>query len=175
MNLSRRSFLTGTGGTAAALVVGAGCSDPLNSASASVSPASRTVSFDGAHQAGITTPTQQRLLFIAFDVIDGSSKADLAGLLQSWTTMARRVTAGQTAGNTAPANAAARLPPCFPALARPAAVGGGPCIESSAILIPINAVPDRGCKLTAHLRGWGRGTRHEDRPRCGRPGRTCAA
>ena len=107
MNVSRRRFLTGAGGTAAALAIGAGCSDGSNSASAAITQEGRTVPFEGEHQAGITTPTQQRLLFIAFDVIDGSSANDIAGVLQTWTTLGRRLTAGRTAGDTAPANAAA--------------------------------------------------------------------
>ena len=107
VSLSRRRFLTGAGGTAAALAIGAGCSADSGPAGAAARPESTTVPFEGKHQAGVTTATQQRLLFIAFDVLPGTQPGDLSTLLQTWTTLARRLTQGQTAGNTAPADGAA--------------------------------------------------------------------
>ncbi|MER7275526.1 iron uptake transporter deferrochelatase/peroxidase subunit [Dactylosporangium sp. NPDC000244] len=55
------------------------------------------VPFYGARQAGIVTPAQDRLHFVAFDVIT-DKKAEVAELLQKWTAAAARMTAGQDAG-----------------------------------------------------------------------------
>ena len=54
------------------------------------------VAFRGEHQAGITTPAQDRMHFVAFDVTT-KSRDELITLLQTWTAMAERMTAGQEA------------------------------------------------------------------------------
>lgn len=56
-----------------------------------------TYAFHGAHQAGITTPAQDRLHFAAFDVAD-IDRAGLVSLLQDWSAAAARMTAGGSAG-----------------------------------------------------------------------------
>jgi deferrochelatase/peroxidase EfeB len=61
------------------------------------STAAGGVAFTGAHQAGIVTPAQDRLHFVAFDVIT-SDRARLVQLLKDWTAAAARMTAGQDAG-----------------------------------------------------------------------------
>ena len=53
--------------------------------------------FEGAHQAGIVTPAQDRLHFAAFDIVT-DDRAELEALLQEWTAAARRMTRGQAAG-----------------------------------------------------------------------------
>lgn len=55
------------------------------------------VPFYGARQAGIVTPAQDRLHFVAFDVIT-DKKAEVVELLQKWTAAAARMTAGKDAG-----------------------------------------------------------------------------
>ena len=50
-----------------------------------------------AHQAGIVTPAQDRLHFVAFDVTT-DSRDELVAMLQAWTAAARRMTAGRDAG-----------------------------------------------------------------------------
>jgi deferrochelatase/peroxidase EfeB len=55
------------------------------------------VPFTGAHQAGIVTPAQDRLHFVAFDVTT-DRREDLVEVLQAWTAAARRMTAGRDAG-----------------------------------------------------------------------------
>jgi deferrochelatase/peroxidase EfeB len=55
------------------------------------------VPFHGEHQAGIVTPAQDRLHFVAFDVIT-KDRARLVELLQEWTAAAARMTAGRDAG-----------------------------------------------------------------------------
>ena len=57
------------------------------------SPAAEQVPFHGEHQAGITTPAQDRLHFAAFDLTT-DSVADLRTLLQEWTVAAARMTEG---------------------------------------------------------------------------------
>jgi deferrochelatase/peroxidase EfeB len=66
--------------------------------------------FRGAHQAGITTPAQDRLHFAAFDVTTGS-RSQLIALLQAWTEAADRMTRGLPAGEVGPTGGAANLPP----------------------------------------------------------------
>ena len=55
------------------------------------------VPFTGRHQAGIVTPAQDRLHFVAFDVTT-DSREDLVEMLKEWTDAARRMTAGRDAG-----------------------------------------------------------------------------
>ena len=92
--LSRRGLL----GLAGAGVVGAGIGvgrRPLalpHDASAAPGVAA-SYPFYGEHQAGITTPAQDRLHFAAFDVAD-ISRDDLIELLQDWTARGRPHDAG---------------------------------------------------------------------------------
>jgi deferrochelatase/peroxidase EfeB len=59
--------------------------------------AAGAVPFYGEHQAGITTAAQDRLHFVAFDVI--TTKRDrLIEMLREWTAAAARMTAGRDAG-----------------------------------------------------------------------------
>jgi deferrochelatase/peroxidase EfeB len=55
------------------------------------------VAFHGEVQAGIVTPAQDRLHFVAFDVLT-KDRAQLVQLLKDWTVAAARMTAGQDAG-----------------------------------------------------------------------------
>jgi deferrochelatase/peroxidase EfeB len=57
--------------------------------------------FHGEHQAGITTPAQDRLHFAAFDVTT-ESREELVALLQAWTEAARNLTAGIQVGDGTP-------------------------------------------------------------------------
>jgi deferrochelatase/peroxidase EfeB len=60
-----------------------------------------TYPFHGQHQAGITTPAQDRLHFAAFDVTT-DSREELVALLRTWTAAAREMTAGNPVGDGAP-------------------------------------------------------------------------
>ena len=51
--------------------------------------------FRGDHQAGIATPSQDRLCFATFDVAPTATRADLAELLTTWTAAAEAMTLGQ--------------------------------------------------------------------------------
>jgi deferrochelatase/peroxidase EfeB len=55
------------------------------------------VPFEGAHQAGIVTPVQDRLLFASFDVIT-DDRDDLVRMLEDWTAASRRMVNGQMIG-----------------------------------------------------------------------------
>jgi deferrochelatase/peroxidase EfeB len=66
------------------------------------------VPFHGRHQAGIVTPAQDRLMFAAFDVADGTERGDVIDLLQQWTRASERMAAGLPVGND---NASLDAPP----------------------------------------------------------------
>jgi deferrochelatase/peroxidase EfeB len=72
----------------------------------SVLPASSLVAFHGSHQAGITTPAQERLLYGTFDLL-ADDRAALQSLLRDWTTAATALTEGRPVGPVAPANPSA--------------------------------------------------------------------
>ncbi|GAA4078793.1 iron uptake transporter deferrochelatase/peroxidase subunit [Nonomuraea soli] len=99
MSISRRTmFGLGAAGAAA---VGAGAiaarsllEEPTAAHAASTSD---PFPFYGEHQAGIVTPAQDRLHFVAFDVTT-SRRDELLELLQEWTAAAARLTQGKEAG-----------------------------------------------------------------------------
>ena len=101
-NLSRRQMLTlggvGAAGLAAAGVAGAVIrGEGAAQGNTMVGVAASAVDFYGDHQAGIVTPAQDRLHFVAFDVIT-SKRAELVDLLRKWSVAAQRLTAGLDAG-----------------------------------------------------------------------------
>jgi deferrochelatase/peroxidase EfeB len=104
--VSRRRFVGGLGAAGAAGVgaalVGKSTIWSSSSSSPSVNPA--TVDFYGAHQAGIATPAQDRLLFGSFDVTT-ERRTDLVAMLQAWTDAAARLATGAELGrnNSRPA------------------------------------------------------------------------
>ncbi|MCA0143837.1 iron uptake transporter deferrochelatase/peroxidase subunit [Blastococcus sp. LR1] len=115
--LSRRRLFGLAGlGTAGALASG-GVGGAIGRATASTPTASAAtepvstaaIEFTGRHQAGIVTPAQDRLQFVALDVMTDSRDA-LVEMLKTWTTAARRLTAGQDSGPEDTGEAAG-LPP----------------------------------------------------------------
>ncbi|MGY1811176.1 iron uptake transporter deferrochelatase/peroxidase subunit [Blastococcus sp. SYSU D00820] len=102
--VSRRRLLglfgAGTAGVlaagAAGGVIGRATADEP-AAPAGAAAATDAVAFSGEHQAGIVTPAQDRLHFVAFDVVT-DDRDELVAMLQAWTAAARRMTAGQDAG-----------------------------------------------------------------------------
>jgi deferrochelatase/peroxidase EfeB len=66
--------------------------------------------FYGTHQAGISTPAQDRLHFATFDVTT-DSREELVALLQEWTAAAARMTQGQGAGEYGPTSGPYDAPP----------------------------------------------------------------
>ncbi|WP_261576099.1 iron uptake transporter deferrochelatase/peroxidase subunit [Frankia gtarii] len=84
----------GAGGTAAGVAV-ASTDEQSSSGSGQVVP------FFGPHQAGISTPVQDRLHFAAFDLSPGATRDDLIALLTAWTNAASRMTTGHDVGTGA--------------------------------------------------------------------------
>ena len=99
--VSRRRLFGWVGaGTAGVLAAGAtggviGRTTALETASAA--GPDDAVEFTGPHQAGIVTPAQDRLHFVALDVTT-DDRDELVEVLKAWTAAARRMTAGQDAG-----------------------------------------------------------------------------
>lgn len=96
--LSRRGLLGLIGAGAGGAAVGIGGTLAANaiasSGSASSVDASRTYPFYGSHQAGITTPAQDRLHFAVFDMTETATRTDLIELLQDWSYAANRLMQG---------------------------------------------------------------------------------
>ncbi|GAB1689569.1 iron uptake transporter deferrochelatase/peroxidase subunit [Krasilnikovia sp. M28-CT-15] len=73
-------------------------------------PAADAIAFTGAHQAGIVTPAQDRLHFVAFDVVT-KDRARLVQMLKDWTAAAARMTAGRDAGEAGAVGGILEAPP----------------------------------------------------------------
>jgi deferrochelatase/peroxidase EfeB len=95
VTLSRRSLLGVVG--AGAAVAGAGAAVGVLATSGDevtpTSSAAESVPFHGRHQAGIVTPAQDRMHFVALDVRT-NDRAELVELLKDWTRAAERMTRG---------------------------------------------------------------------------------
>ena len=95
--VSRRTFLTGAAGASVGLAAGIGGAVGVERSGALASGskhAASAVPFWGEHQAGITTPAQDRLQFAALDLTT-SRRQDVADLLRAWSQAASRMCAGQ--------------------------------------------------------------------------------
>ncbi|GLZ81775.1 hypothetical protein Afil01_65820 [Actinorhabdospora filicis] len=109
-NISRRTMLGLVGGAGVAVGV-AGTSLALGpSGVAQAADVSAPISFYGTHQAGITTPAQDRLHFASFDLIT-KSRDDLIALLRAWSAAAAQMTAGHPAGATGAVDGHPAAPP----------------------------------------------------------------
>jgi deferrochelatase/peroxidase EfeB len=99
--LSRRQMLVvsgaGAAGLAAAGVAGAMVRGDSSDATQPLAGAGEAVEFHGKRQAGIVTPMQDHLHFVAFDVLT-DKREELVDLLREWTAAAARLTAGRDAG-----------------------------------------------------------------------------
>ena len=98
----------GVAGIAGAAAVGG--SIARQAADASDGQAAGAVPFHDRRQAGIVTPAQDRLHFVAFDVVT-KDRNELVRLLKDWTAAAARMTAGKDAG---PIGATAGIPEAPP-------------------------------------------------------------
>ncbi|WP_089156719.1 iron uptake transporter deferrochelatase/peroxidase subunit [Micromonospora sp. NBS 11-29] len=98
--VSRRRAMTLAGvGVAgvAGVAAGAGALLAAGDQASATGTAADAVPFLGEHQAGIVTPAQDRLHFVAFDVVT-KDRDRLVAMLQEWTAAAARMTAGRDAG-----------------------------------------------------------------------------
>jgi deferrochelatase/peroxidase EfeB len=106
--VSRRRLLGWTGGAALAGIGGAaglvGCSAEAPPTPANVIP------FRGPIQAGIVTPAQDRLHFVALD-LTSTDRAAVRTLLQKWTNAAERMTVGAEAAPGGAVNLNPEAPP----------------------------------------------------------------
>jgi deferrochelatase/peroxidase EfeB len=100
--------VAGIAGVAA--IGGAAIRSAVDDDTTTVDPVAGAVAFTGAHQAGIITPAQDRLHFVAFDVIT-KDRDRLIGVLKEWTAAAARMTQGQDAGPIGAVNGIAEAPP----------------------------------------------------------------
>lgn len=108
----RRMLAAGGAGVAGALAAGAAgaWTHGLLTDEAQPPDPGDAVAFLGEHQAGITTPAQDRLHFVAFDVII-DKRDELVDLLREWTRAAARMTAGHDAGPVGAVAGAPEAPP----------------------------------------------------------------
>lgn len=94
---TRRRLLVSAGGAAGALALGGAGGYALGRETESGSNGSSVVPFYGAHQAGIATPAQDRLVFGSFDLTLGSVD-ELRRLMRLWTDAAVKMTKGEPVG-----------------------------------------------------------------------------
>ncbi|WP_448641781.1 iron uptake transporter deferrochelatase/peroxidase subunit [Geodermatophilus sp. URMC 63] len=113
--MSRRRLLGFLGAGTAGVLAGGATGGVIGRATAddaapAAPAATDAVPFHGAHQAGIVTPAQDRLHFVALDVTT-DSRDELAALLRDWTAAARRMTAGRDAGEVGAVAGSQYAPP----------------------------------------------------------------
>jgi deferrochelatase/peroxidase EfeB len=112
--VSRRRLLgVGAAGVAGVTVAAAGGAlghELLADSPAAASSAAGAVPFHGAHQAGITTPAQDRLHFASFDVTT-SDRDELVAVLKEWTRAAERMCQGKDAGPIGAVGGVPEAPP----------------------------------------------------------------
>ena len=91
--LSRRSLLGAAG--VGALAAGAAGGYAVANSQTEVVPDTDElpVDFSGRHQAGIVTPAQDRMYFVALDMTT-EKRDDLVAMLQEWTVAARKLVEG---------------------------------------------------------------------------------
>ncbi|MEV5317577.1 iron uptake transporter deferrochelatase/peroxidase subunit [Streptomyces sp. NPDC052687] len=99
--ISRRRLL-GTAGATGLVLGAAGGAVGHAAAPSPVTPltslGAEQVMFHGKHQPGITTPMQSRGHLVAFDLAPGAGRKEAAALLRRWSETARRLMAGEPAG-----------------------------------------------------------------------------
>ncbi|MEH3053188.1 MAG: iron uptake transporter deferrochelatase/peroxidase subunit [Patulibacter minatonensis] len=96
--LTRRSLLRTGAAAGAGAALGAGvASAARGSQDDGGAPGGDVIAFHGAHQAGIATPAQDRLLFATFDLLSDAAD-DLEALLRAWTRAAEALTTGRAVG-----------------------------------------------------------------------------
>lgn len=108
--LSRRKLLVGGAGVAGIAGAYAVGRNGFSAGESPVHAAGDVVEFYGEHQAGITTPAQDRLFFAAFDVTSDDLGA-VRSMLQEWTRMAAQMTKGIPAGEFGAVDGPLQAPP----------------------------------------------------------------
>jgi deferrochelatase/peroxidase EfeB len=109
--LSRRQMLLVSGAGAAGLATSGVAGAMVRAGSSDTTPSlDGAVDFYGERQAGIVTPMQDHLHFMAFDVLT-DEREELVDLLREWTAAAARMTAGRDAGVTGAVGGVPEAPP----------------------------------------------------------------
>ncbi|MFC4945686.1 iron uptake transporter deferrochelatase/peroxidase subunit [Pseudonocardia sp. GCM10023141] len=108
--MSRRRLLGWTGAGVALAGAGVAAGYAAGSARGAPPPPDGVVPFRGTRQAGIITPAQDRLHFVALDVIT-DDREQLRAMLQKWTAAAERMTAGAEAAPGGAVNLNPYAPP----------------------------------------------------------------
>ncbi len=97
--VSRRGFLASSAAAAASaaagLGVGATAATQLAQGQAETATATRALKFEGAHQMGIETPIQAVTNMVAFDVLEGTTLADMRRWMFLLTDDIRRMSEGE--------------------------------------------------------------------------------
>ncbi len=96
--ITRRRLLTSAGIGAAGIGLGAGGYLVGQESAEASEDGTGSVDFYGEHQAGITTPAQDRLHFASFDLLT-ESRAELRELMREWSRAAAEMTAGELVGD----------------------------------------------------------------------------
>ncbi|SOE64273.1 deferrochelatase/peroxidase EfeB [Salinibacterium xinjiangense] len=111
--LSRRGLFGLAGAGVAGVAIGGASVGAVVSGGGATNAAgvSTAYPFFGAHQAGITTPAQDRLHFAAFDLSATTSRDDLIALLKDWSFAAARMTQGQDVSESGAVNGSPLAPP----------------------------------------------------------------
>ena len=101
--ISRRAALgiLGAGTAGAGFAAGAATTASLSAGASPEGDPRDAYPFYGEHQAGITTPVQDRLHFAAFDLTSTADRDDLIQLLKDWTDAAAAMTQGLEIGDGA--------------------------------------------------------------------------
>ena len=101
--ISRRAALgiLGAGTAGAGFAAGAATTASLTAGASPEGDPRDAYPFYGEHQAGVTTPVQDRLHFAAFDLTSTATRDDLIQLLQDWTAAAAAMTQGRDVGRGA--------------------------------------------------------------------------
>ena len=112
--LSRRKLLGAAGlGALAAGAVGAGAGYAAADTSTPpvvADPDALPIPFEGVHQAGIVTPSQDRLYFVALDLTT-DDRDSLIALLKQWTAASRQMTQGNDVGKLGAVGGSPYAPP----------------------------------------------------------------
>ena len=109
--LSRRGLLGLVGAGAAGLTIGGGAGLAAGAALSQSQGVQTVYPFFGTNQSGITTPAQDRLHFVAFDMSASATRDDLIELLSDWTIAASRMTQGLQVSETGAVDGPALAPP----------------------------------------------------------------
>ncbi len=109
--LSRRGLLALSGGLGLAVGAVAGGAAATLSRPSVAGDADLVYPFFAEHQAGITTPAQDRLHFAAFTLRADATRKDVIELLEDWTYAASRLTQGQDVSARGAFDGGPYLPP----------------------------------------------------------------